>query len=268
VLGVVPYVPDLHLPEEDSVALEQGPPAAAARVAVVRLPHVANFTDFAPLAADRATGVRYARRPAELGDAALVVLPGTKDTLADLRWLHASGFAEALRAHVARGGRLAGICGGFQMLGRAVADPAGFEGGGRVAGLGCLPVTTVLERPKVTRRVRARLPGSTTAFPAYEIHMGRTRVAAGRARPFAWVEDGAGGPRPDGARARSGRVWGTYLHGLFDAAEVRRALVPGAAPEGSGESYRALRERAYTRLAAVVRDHVDLAALRKLAGAT
>jgi adenosylcobyric acid synthase len=270
VLGVVPYLADLHLPEEDSVVLdERRPTAAAARVAVVRLPHVANFTDFAPLAADGAIGVRYARRPAELDDAALVVLPGTKDTLADLRWLHASGFAEALRAHVARGGRLAGICGGFQMLGRAVADPAGFEGGGRVAGLGCLPVTTVLERPKVTRRVRARLAGGATGFPAYEIHMGRTRAAGGPARPFAWVEDGAGRVRPDGARTRSGRVWGTYLHGLFDAAEVRRALVPGAASApGGGESYRALRERAYARLAAVVRDHVDVAALRKLASIT
>src|SRR5262249_33712207 len=148
------------LPEEDSVALE--PPASPAVseravVAVVRLPHISNFTDFEPLVAEGRVEVRYARRPDDLVGAALVILPGSKDTLADLRWLHASGCADALRAHLADGGRLGGICGGFQMLGLSVDDPDGLEGGGRVAGLGCLPAVTVLERGKVTRRVRARL---------------------------------------------------------------------------------------------------------------
>lgn len=271
VLGVVPYLPDLHLPEEDSVALDERPSALAVRpaIAVVRLPHIANFTDFAPLAADPAVELSYVRRPEELAGAALVILPGSKDTLADLRWLHASGFAEALRAHAARGGRLAGICGGFQMLGDAVEDPEGLEGGGRAEGLGCLPITTVLDRGKITRRVRARLAGDSQPFEAYEIHLGRTR-AEGSLPPLAILDDGEGG-RPDGAVSADGRIWGTYLHGLLDAPHVRERLLGGLAagpPEAArAGDYRALREREYRRLAAHIREHVDLAGVLLLAGA-
>ncbi len=269
VLGVVPYLRDLHLPEEDSVALDEEDSRGPARpvVAVVRLPYIANFTDFAPLAADPAVDLRYARRPAELAGAALVILPGSKDTLADLRWLSASGFAEALRAHVARGGRLGGVCGGFQMLGRTVEDPDGLEGGGRAEGLGCLPVTTVLSRGKVTRRVRARLAGAAEAFEAYELHLGRTRSEEPLAA-FSIVDD-ADGARPEGAVAPGGCVWGTYLHGLFDSPPVRRALLDGLGTGGGGAAppdYRALRELDYGRLAAHVREHVDLTALLALAG--
>ncbi len=274
VLGVVPYLADLHLPEEDSVALDDPRVSGPVRpiVAVVRLPHIANFTDFAALAADPAVELRYARRPEELAGAALVLLPGSKDTLADLRWLQASGLTDALRAHVARGGRLGGICGGFQMLGRAVEDPEGLEGGGRAEGLGCLPVSTVLERGKITRRVSARLAGSACAFEAYEIHLGRTQAAEPVA-PLAMVEEDDGGVRPDGAVSADGRVWGTYLHGLFDAGHVRAALLGGLGPvpasasgtPGDGD-YRALREREYARLAAHVRAHVDLADLLALVG--
>jgi len=269
VFGVVPYLADLHLPEEDSVALDEPSPTGGRPVvAVVRLPHIANFTDFEPLAADPAVELRYARRPEDLAGAALVLLPGSKDTLADLRWLHAAGFADVIGAHLAGGGRLGGICGGFQMLGRAVDDPDGLEGGGRVAGLGCLPATTVLERGKVTRRVRARLAREGAGFEAYEIHLGRTRVEDD-ARPLA-VVDGEDGPRPDGAVSADGRVWGTYLHGLFDTPGVRAALCGGLAPApstaGTLPDYRALRERAYGRLAAELRESVDLGALRALTG--
>jgi adenosylcobyric acid synthase len=269
VLGVVPYLPDLHLPEEDSVALDEPrrPGSRAAVVTVVRLPHISNFTDFEPLAADPGVELRYARRPAELAGAGLVVLPGSKDTLSDLRWLEVRGFVAALRAHVAGGGRLAGICGGFQMLGRAVEDPEGREGGGRGAGLGYLPVTTVLEGRKTTRRVRARLAGSTESFEAYEIHLGRTEPAEPVA-PLAIVDDGGAG-RPDGAVSPDGRVWGSYLHGLFDGAHARQALLAslaGGVPAGAGVDYRALREQEYARLGVLVREHVDLAALLRLAG--
>jgi adenosylcobyric acid synthase len=266
VFGVVPYLPDLHLPEEDSVALDEPGPArpACPVIAVVRLPYIANFADFAPLSADPTVELRYVRRPEELSGAALAILPGSKDTLADLAWLEASGFAAALRRHVAAGGRLGGICGGFQMLGRAVEDPDGLEGGGAAEGLGCLPVTTVLAPGKVTRRVRARLAGSADAFEAYEIHLGRTRTEAPLA-PLAIVDDGAGA-RPEGAVAPGGRVWGTYLHGLFDKVAVRRALLPAGTVETDGASvdYRVVREREYERLAAHVRAHVDPAALLRL----
>jgi adenosylcobyric acid synthase len=277
VFGVVPAIPDLRLPEEDSVALDErardpaaSGPRGAAEVLVVRLPHVANFTDFQALAADAAFRVRYARAPDELDDRGhppdLVVLPGSKATLADLRWLRATGWAEALRAHAARGGRLAGVCGGFQMLGERIEDPAGAEGGGAEPGLGWLPVVTVLAEEKVTRRVRARLAPEAPVFEAYEIHLGRTHVAPG-ARPRALVEDGAA-LRPDGAVSADGRVWGTYLHGLFDAVSVRAALLRELrvsaimTPQGD---YASVREAEYARLAAVVSAHVDVAALLRLA---
>jgi adenosylcobyric acid synthase len=272
VLGVVPYLPDLHLPEEDSVALEAEPAGSSATtrspasVAVVRLPHIANFTDFAPLAADPSVCLRYVSRPEELGGAALVILPGSKDTLADLAWLHASGVAAALSAHLARGGQLGGVCGGFQMLGHVVEDPEGLERGGRVPGLGWLPVRTVLAPRKITRRVRARLGRNGALFDAYEIHLGRTETLE-RVAPFAWI-DAPDGTRPDGAVSADGRVWGTYLHGLFDAPRIRAVLVgglhPAAAAETPTESYRDLRERGYARLAAALVEHVDLAAIRAL----
>jgi adenosylcobyric acid synthase len=269
VYGVVPYLPDLHLPEEDSVALDEPAAAPPIRrvVAVVRLPYIANFADFAPLSADPTVELRYVRRPEELGGAALVILPGSKDTLADLAWLEASGFAAALYRHLEAGGRLGGICGGFQMLGRTVADPDGLEGGGIASGLGCLPVTTVLAPGKVTRRVQARLAGWAETFEAYEIHLGRTCADASGAplAPLMIVNDG-GGARPDGAVTADGRVWGTYLHGLFDSAAVRRVLLPAGtgAPGGAAVDYRVLREREYERLAAHVRAHVDLAAILRL----
>jgi adenosylcobyric acid synthase len=271
VLGVVPYLADLHLPEEDSVALDEASSHRPRRpvVAVVRLPYIANFTDFAPLAADPTVEVRYVRRPEELAGAALVLIPGSKDTLADLRWLRAGGLAEALRDHVAAGGRLGGICGGFQILGRDVEDPEGVEGGGRAEGLGCLAVSTVLGRRKLTRRVRARLAGLAEPFEAYELHLGRTVPVEDGVSAFAVVDD-ADGPRPDGAVSGGGRVWGTYLHGLFDSAAVRRALLAGLDGDTVGAAgtpdYRALREGEYSRLAAHVRQHVDWPALLHLAG--
>jgi adenosylcobyric acid synthase len=218
--------------------------------------------------------VRYATAPEALRSGGappdLVVLPGSKDTLADLRWLHASGWAAALEAHVERGGRLAGICGGYQMLGERVEDPDGVEGGGAVAGLGCLPVSTRLDAAKITRQVRARLVADSPPFPAYEIHLGRTRARVAVASR-ALVEEG-NGLREDGAVSADGRVWGTYLHGLFDAASVRAALlaeIGGAGRAGAaGPDYRALRESEYRRVAAIVAAHMDVAALIRLVEGT
>ncbi|MBI2461979.1 MAG: cobyric acid synthase, partial [Candidatus Rokubacteria bacterium] len=268
VLGVVPYLQDLRLPEEDSVALEGPSPREGRSVAVVRLPHIANFTDFDPLALEPGTTVRYVHHPDELAGAGLILVPGSKDTLADLRWLRVSGFAEALVRHVEQGGALGGICGGYQMLGLRVEDPERLEGGGAEDGLGLLPVVTTLAREKITRRVRARLAHGGPAFEAYEIHLGRT-AAPDRLPPFALIEEG-GGWRPDGAVSREGRVWGTYLHGLFDAGSARRAIlerhlgrVLGGTP---APDYRELREQEYDRLAEALGSTLDLPALFALAG--
>lgn len=267
VLGVVPYLADLRLPEEDSVALEEPSRGPDRCVAVVRLPHIANFTDFDPLTLEPGTTLRYARHPGELAGARLVLLPGSKDTLADLRWLKASGFAEALGRHVAGGGALGGICGGYQMLGLRVEDPDLREGGGGEGGLGLLPVITTLAPEKVTRRVRARLAAGGPSFEAYEIHLGRTR-AVEPLPPFAFIEEEEGS-RPDGAAASQGRVWGTYLHGLFDAGPARRAILGrlGRGVQGQpAPDYRQVREEEYERLAREFRAAFDLPGLFALVG--
>jgi adenosylcobyric acid synthase len=259
VVGVVPFLPRLGLPEEDSVALDAAAPAARGglRVAVVRLPHIANFTDFAPLEAEPGVELVYAEEPAALAGAALVVLPGSKDTIADLRALKARGFAAALAEHRARGGLVLGVCGGYQMLGRAVADPNRVESGGEEAGLGLLPVATTLGREKITRRVRARWRPDGPGFEGYEIHVGVT-VADGPARPLLDVEG-----HPEGCASADGRVWGTHLHGLFESGPARRHVLdwargaPAVAGAPAPPDHRALREAAYDRLADALADALD-----------
>ena len=225
VLGVIPHLPNLAIPEEDAVALEEGSGRSRSRLAcidmaVVRFPHIANFDDFDPLLAE-AVSLRYIQSPAELGKPHAVILPGTKSTLADLAWMRAQGLVEAVRELAAQGTAIVGICGGYQMLGRVIRDPCHVESAdGEAAGLGLLPVETTFEPTKVTEQVRARVlggPGWLTAIAGqevagYEIHMGRTTGG----RP--WLENSRLGATGD-----DGRVWGCYLHGLFANTVLRRA---------------------------------------------
>ena len=190
-------------------------------VAVVRLPRISNFTDFAPLEAHPMIGVRYVRRPDELGAPDLLVLPGTKNTMNDLLWLRQSGLESAVKRLAANGTPVLGICGGYQMLGRTLSDPEDTEGDGpqTLHGLGLLPVDTVFE----PRKTRTRVQG-TILIPAfaraqvddYEIHTGRTTV---QGTPFCRLDNG----QSDGCV--SGDTYGTYLHGLFDSGEAAEALV-------------------------------------------
>ena len=194
-VGVVPYLRGHGLEEEDSVALEDRRTPERAwvddrlRVGVIAFPHMANFTDFDALAAEPSVGLAFLDDPASVSRAQVLILPGSKQTLDDLEWLRARGFEERIAAHP---GPLIGICGGFQMLGRTISDPAGVESGGQpreIAGLGLLPVRTVMRKEKTVRRVSAH---------GYEIHMGET-----------FYEDGS-------EPCSSGRIWGTYIHGIFD----------------------------------------------------
>ena len=268
VVGVVPFLPDLSLPEEDSVALDAGtrpPRAGDLRVAVVQLPHIANFTDFAPLESEPAVSLVYAATPRDLDGATLLIVPGSKDTIADLRALKSSGIAAALVGHHARGGRVLGVCGGFQMLGHAVADPHGVESGGREAGLALLPVTTQLARKKVTRRVRGRWLPDGPELEAYEIHVGET-VAEGAPTPLFEIEG-----RGEGCVSADGRVWGTYLHGLFETGASRRRVLDwarGAPPAEpvTGPNHRARREASYDRLADTLTACLDARVIRALTG--
>ncbi len=237
VVGVIPWI-KLNLPEEDSVALDRkGLPTKtdALRIGVVRLPRISNYTDFDTLAAEPDVELHYLVSPEQVADCDLLVLPGTKSSLDDLAWLGESGFAEAIRTFHADGKRVVGVCGGFQMLGRKLADPDRVESGRKEAnGLGLLDVETTMMTGKQTHRVVAEMlqdnPVSALtiqgALSGYEIHMGET-VCGPLAHTLFRLTHRSGLPVDiaDGAVSPDGKVWGTYLHGLFDNAELRRRLI-------------------------------------------
>src|SRR5262249_1280713 len=231
-LGLVPFFPDANLlPAEDALGLDRPSRSrrdAKIRIAVPILPRIANFDDLDPLAAESAVELIHVRPDAALpGDADLVILPGSKATIADLQVLRSSGLEIDIRAHVRRGGLLLGMCGGYQMLGRTIADPHGVEGPpGKVDGLGPLRVEALTSGGKPT----GPGPGATAdgaPFNGYEMHMGVTE-GPDRARPFARLADGA----DEGARSPDGRVFGTYIHGLFADDAQRSAWLTrlGAGP--------------------------------------
>ncbi|HEY3097982.1 MAG TPA: cobyric acid synthase [Methylomirabilota bacterium] len=278
VLGVVPHLGEAPLPEEDSLGLDgitRDIVEPRVVVAVPRLPHIANFDDLEPLAAEPGVAVRFATRPAAVADAHIVVLPGSKTTVVDLAWLRARLLDGAI-ASAARDGRIViGICGGYQMLGERLDDPDHVESDVASApGLGLLPVVTMFARTKTTRRVRGRvLPGGPldaaagAEVDAYEIHCGET-VVHGGAPVFALGERGGATPAAvEGTRA--GSVLGTYLHGCFSSGALRRALLTAAAArDGVAPDPRwgaeVLADR-YDRLADRVAAALDLDALGRLA---
>jgi adenosylcobyric acid synthase len=280
VLGVVPYLDARLVPSEDSLDLDEpsrwGAPGAL-DVAIVRLPLISNFDDFEPLAGEPRVHVRFVRAAEELGGADVIVLPGSKGTVADLQWLFATGLAPSIRRAAADGRPIVGVCGGYQMLGEAVHDPDHVESGARsTGGLGLLPVVTTFEPGKTTIRVRAQVAETSGPFAgaagsevvAYEIHAGRT--SASPPTPFTIVERGHRAVHDaDGAVSAAGNVVGTYLHGLFANDSLRRAFLASlAARKGIAVDPRwgtPAGDR-YERLADAVSRAVDLGALAKLVG--
>jgi adenosylcobyric acid synthase len=262
-LGLVPFFPDARrLPAEDALALDQAPmrkPGAKLRIAVAILPHIANFDDLDPLEAEPAVDlVRVRHGTAIPGDADLVILPGSKATIADLIALRSAGFEIDIAAHRRRGGRVLGLCGGYQMLGRTVADPDGIEGPAvTIAGLGLLDVETVLTGDK--RLVPAQGESGGVPFTGYEMHMGTT-TGPDCARPFASLADGA----PEGAVSSDGQVIGTYVHGLFGDDRQRSAWLERLGTAPSVIAHDALIETTLDRLAAHLAAHIDLDRLLKL----
>ena len=251
-------------------------------VCVVGLPYLSNFTDFTALENLAGVVVYYARRPEEARRADVLILPGSKNTISDLLWLRANGWEHAVRTHAAAGRPLAGICGGFQMLGREVRDPHRTEGDVEsVPGLNLLNVTTVLAREKVTRQATARLldrarfvdDESDPLFSGYEIHLGETMLGDG-VRPLFRLErlgDEAG--LGDGAISEDGSVLGTYLHGLFDSAEGLSLLLSHwrklCGKRGSDSSVidpLAERERRYDALAEHFRRNANLELIYRALG--
>jgi adenosylcobyric acid synthase len=270
--GVVPWFADAHrLPAEDALAVErpaerttERTPRAGARikVAVPAVSRIANFDDLDPLTAEPDVSVAFVPRGRALpGDADLVVLPGSKATLADLAVVRAEGWDLDIRAHLRRGGWLLGLCGGFQMLGRRIADPHGIEGPpGETEGLGLLDLETVLAGDKTLVEAAGAEVASGEAVRGYEMHVGVTRGPA-LARPFLFLDD-----RPDGAVSEDGRVLGCYLHGLFAADGFRHAFLSRLKLRAvSGLAYEAEVERTLDALADHLAAHLDLDGLLAVA---
>ena len=270
VLGVVPY---LHVEIEDEDSLSERLNARDAvkplDVAVIRLPHISNFTDFIPLEQHELLGVRYVQRARELGAPDLVILPGTKNTMEDLLWLRQSGLEAAVRKLAQAQTPVLGVCGGYQMLGQTLDDPAGTESGKplSLAGLGLLPTWTTFDAQKRRTQVRAVALGAPFAgarMTGYEIHNGRTTV---NGEPFCRLADGT----PEGCVYKN--VFGTYLHGLFDSGELTQALVKllcarkGISPrETRPTSMAEYRQTQFDLLADGVRKALDMGAVYRAMG--
>ena len=270
VLGVVPML-DVDIDDEDSLSskLTGGERVGRLDIAVIRLPRLSNFTDFNPLERMEGVTVRYVRSPGELGRPDLILLPGTKSTMDDLKWMRQNGLEALVLKHAARGGAVVGICGGYQMLGRVLSDPDGVESGGTMAGMGLLPTETIFLGEKTRTRVDGAFRGGAGLFTAlngvpfhgYEIHMGETAYLED-AVPLSRLTCLDRAEKLDGA-AR-GNVWGSYVHGIFDSGAFAQALVnallsaKGLTPDAAAVDWETYQEEQYDKLAAGVRTSLDM----------
>ena len=273
-LGVLPYLHDVALDAEDSLALNGRRPRSLATaidgdpvdIAAIRFPRISNFTDLDALAIEPGVSVRLVDNPSALGDPDLIILPGTKSTVSDLEWLRGRGFAEVLGVAVDRGATVLGICGGYQMLGATISDPVEAGRPESVEGLGWLAAVTEFQPTKVTRQRRGRTAGpAAQRVTGYQIHHGRTSAARG------WITlDDTYGTAADGATARDGAIKGTSLHGLFEEDGFRAAfLAEVTARRGrrwvpTGVSFAAARESQINRLADMLEAHLDMEAVGAL----
>jgi adenosylcobyric acid synthase len=292
ILGVVPYLKDLYLPDEDAVSIEKTAtssarlpkgrrddvsgqaedllPTAGVDIAVVRFPRIANFDDFDPLRAEPGVNVRYVSSLGEFGDPDAIILPGTKSTIADLAWLRQTGLAEAVLRHAQQGGAIAGVCGGYQILGENIRDPQHVESQEEaVPGLGLLPVSTDFLPQKATTQAQARIFGGAgwlaslagQTVTGYEIHMGETVTRA----PWLEITGNNQPTRPDGAASVDGCIWGCYLHGLFANDNVRRAWLASLGWGHTGAtSHLRLLDQSLNRLADGFEAALDMHLLEKI----
>ena len=270
VLGVLPYIHDLAIPEEDAVAIEPqnhaDQPAADIDIAVIRLPRIANFDDFDPL--KRAARVRYVSNPGEVGDAHAIIIPGTKSTIADLEWLRERGFDTFIAETTLP---IVGICGGYQMLGRMIYDPMGVESTvSAAAGLGLLPIETTFAGDKATHQAQATITAQTgwlrhlngENITGYEIHMGQTTGA----QPWLTINRRGGDAVNvlDGCISADGRIWGCYLHGLFANDGLRTAWLRSLGWDGDPDVQSL--DAAFDHLADATESALDIEALNAILG--
>ncbi len=287
VLGVLPFLPDLRVAEEDSTALDpprlqSGTENAEITIAVPRLPRISNFDDFDPLQSEPGVRVRFVDRPEHLGTPDLLVLPGSKSTLSDLEWLRQSGLADLMMRLAEGGTPVIGICGGFQIMGTTIYDPEHVESPeSQAEGLGLLPVTTTFGGTKATHRVTGRVSPSAARgllagaegapLSGYEIHMGISNVEGESA--FTLSRSGEVGDHPDGALSEDGLRLGTYVHGLFQNDAVRQSVLCAVHSRSGREGAELLRpgvswsrQASYDRLADMLGEHMDMERLWRIVG--
>ena len=269
VVGVIPYLEHLF-PAEDSLDLldrRSNKTTNELNIAVIRLPRIANFTDFDPLESESSVGVKYLSPKQDLGHPDAVIIPGTKTTIPDLLLLQKSGMAEAIQHYAASGGTVLGICGGYQILGQMIADPEGIEGqAGRYQGLNLLPIKTVITGQKIARQrqVSSNFPQMGLPVNGFEIHQGRSRIEmpGTDSKAFQPLFDDINLGLVDSCQS----VWGTYLHGIFDNGPWRRAWLNRLRQQRGLKSlptgvanYREERENILDSLAMEIERHLDLA---------
>lgn len=276
VVGIIPYFQNIKIEEEDSVVLETKNNTyqnGKINVAIILLKRMSNFTDFDVLEMDNRFNAYYTNNVEEIEKADIILLPGTKNTLADLQSIRANGAADAIVRAYKNGKKVIGICGGYQMMGARLEDPEGMEGSLKaVPGLGLLPQVTTIEQEKVTKQshfaflqeMKGKQP--LLSCKGYEIHMGKTEtIGDAPARPVALLEDG----RLDGYYLND-NCWGSYLHGILDNPEVLDSLAAGfdTAKASSSFDYARFKEEQYDKLADWVRSHTDLDYIYRMAGTT
>ncbi len=298
VTGVLPYM-NLHLEDEDSLTERfERKAKGVIQISVIRLPHISNFTDFDVFEQIPEVALQYIQRPKELEDTDLLILPGTKNTISDMKWLKESGMETAILKYAAKGNPVIGICGGYQMMGQKIADPNGVEGGGEIAGLGLLPLETILEERKHRRQVQGKIQDATGQFAewkdleytGYEIHMGSTRLVEvpGTGSVGSTVETPGTGSIEithdsdssaiveftEGQTGyASGNLYGTYIHGFFDRSEIVETLIQKIA-DAKGISlamnqvmdYQELKEQEYDLLANTMREFMDMKKIYEMMG--
>lgn len=261
-LGVLPYLSDLQLEAEDSLNLKPSSSTQedALRVVIPRLPRISNHTDFDPLRLNPSIDLRFVDNAKEASGADLIILPGTKSVRSDLQWLLCRGWEVVLQRHLRYGGKLLGICGGFQMLGKAIHDPQGIEGSaGSTQGLGFLAMETTLEANKQLHNVNGELSLGNVDISGYEIHAG---ISSGEAlaSPLVKLAD-----RNDGAISEDGQVIGSYLHGLFESKKACEALLAWSGLEKvHAIDFQALRNSEVDRLADTVEQYLDIPLLNSI----
>jgi adenosylcobyric acid synthase len=281
VLGLVHFYRHIEIDSEDGMPLDVvvDPPAMLQsdqiNIAVVRLPHISNFTDFAPLARTPCVTLHYLSKPRPLAGYDIAFLPGSKNVRADLEWMRKVGWDEGLLQYLDGGGKIGGICGGFQMVGKVILDPHGIEGiAGETKGLGLLDLETTLEKEKVLSRSTGFWLDNENPVEGYEIHMGLTERAGNVPYVIRVKErNGVAADDYDGARSQDGSVWGTYFHGLFDHPLSRHSFLRTLKPECDFETdefpvehERAYKERQYDLLAEHFETYLDMVRLMDIVG--